>query len=74
MAAPGQDEGLRVAYKYGAMGLQFAGGTLMFAGAGYLLDRWLHILPALTILGMLVGSVLSFLSVYRKVMADTEKK
>ena len=54
--------------------MQFAGGTLLFAGLGYLLDRWLHILPALTIVGMLVGSVLSFLSVYRKVMADTEKK
>jgi len=74
MAAPGQDEGLRIAYRYGALGMQFAGGTLLFAGLGYLLDRWLHILPALTIVGMLVGAVLSFLSVYRKVIGDQEKK
>ena len=74
MVAPGQDEGLRIAYRYAALGMQFAGGTLMFAFVGYLLDRRLHILPALTILGMLVGSVLSFLSVYRKVIGDQEKK
>jgi F0F1-type ATP synthase assembly protein I len=74
MVAPGQDEGLRTAYRYAGLGMQFAGGTLMFAGVGFLLDRWLHILPALTVLGMLVGGVLSFLSVYRKVMADQEKK
>lgn len=74
MAAPGQDEGLRIAYRYAGLGMQFAGGILMFAGLGYLLDRWLHILPALTILGVIVGSVLSFLSVYRKVIGDTEKK
>jgi F0F1-type ATP synthase assembly protein I len=74
MAAPGQDEGLRIAYRYAGLGMQFAGGILMFAGLGYLLDRRLHILPALTILGVIVGSVLSFLSIYRKVIADTEKK
>jgi F0F1-type ATP synthase assembly protein I len=74
MAAPGQDEGLRIAYRYAGLGMQFAGGTLMFAGAGYLLDRWLHILPALTVLGMMVGGVLSFLSVYRKVIGDQEKE
>ena len=34
----------------------------------------LIITGALTILGMLVGSVLSFLSVYRKVIGDQEKK
>ena len=74
MAAPGQDEGLRIAYRYAGLGMQFAGGILMFAGFGYLLDRWLHILPALTVLGVIVGGVRSFLSIYRKVIGDTEKK
>ena len=46
-----------MAYRYAGLGMQFAGGTLMFAGVGLLLDRWLHILPALTVLGMLVGGV-----------------
>ena len=74
MAAPGQDEGLRIAYRYAGLGMQFAGGILMFAGVGYLLDRWLHILPALTILGVIVGGVLSFLSIYRKVIGETKQK
>jgi len=44
--------------------------TLLFAGLGFLLDRWLHILPALTVTGVLVGGGLSFYSIYRKVLAD----
>jgi F0F1-type ATP synthase assembly protein I len=70
MVAPGQDESLRIAYRYAALGMQFAFGTLFFAGMGYLLDRWLGILPAFTIGGMLVGAALSFLSIYRKVILE----
>jgi F0F1-type ATP synthase assembly protein I len=73
MAAPGQDEGLRIAYRYAAMGMQFAAGTLLFAGLGFLLDRWLGWLPALTIGGTLLGATLSFLSVYRRVLEDGKK-
>ena len=46
-AATGRDEEDRQAYRYASLGMQFAGGTLLFAGLGFLLDRWLHILPAL---------------------------
>lgn len=62
---------LRGAYKYASLGMQFAAGTLFFAGVGFLLDRWLGILPALTVAGLLVGGGLSFYSVYRRVMAET---
>lgn len=74
MAAPGQDEGLRIAYRYAALGMQFAAGTLLFGGLGFVLDRWLGLLPVLTVGGVLVGAALSFLSIYRKVIGDTERK
>jgi F0F1-type ATP synthase assembly protein I len=70
MPQTSQDEGDRQAYRYASLGMQFAGGTLLFAGVGFLLDRWLHIVPALTILGLLVGGGLSFYSIYRKVLGD----
>ena len=74
MAAPGQDEGLRIAYRYAALGMQFALGTLLFGGIGFLLDRRLGILPALTIAGTLAGATLSFLSIYRKVIGEGDGK
>jgi F0F1-type ATP synthase assembly protein I len=74
MVAPGRDEGLRIAYRYAALGMQFAGGTLLFAGLGFALDRWLGSLPFLTVAGTLVGATLSFLSIYRKVIGDAERK
>ena len=70
MPQTSHDEGDRQAYRYASLGMQFAGGTLLFAGLGFLLDRWLHILPALTVTGVLVGGGLSFYSIYRKVLAD----
>ena len=70
MPQTSQDEGDRQAYRYASLGMQFAGGTLLFAGVGFLLDRWLHIVPALTIVGLLVGGGLSFYSIYRKVLGD----
>ena len=45
MPQPGREAENREAYRYASLGMQFAGGTLFFAGMGFLLDRWLHILP-----------------------------
>jgi F0F1-type ATP synthase assembly protein I len=73
MPQPGREAENREVYRYASLGMQFAAGTLFFAGMGFLLDRWLHILPALTITGLLVGGALSFYSVYRKVMAGLAK-
>lgn len=56
-----------------ALGLTFAGGILAFTAGGFLLDRWLGLLPFLTILGTIVGSVLSFLWVYQRVRVDEER-
>ena len=70
MPQTGQKEGDRQAYRYASLGMQFAGGTLLFAGVGFLLDRWLNIVPALTVTGLLAGGGLSFFSIYRKVLGD----
>jgi len=53
-----------------SLGLTFGLGIVMFAGAGYALDRWLGWLPVLTIAGTLVGAVICFIWVYQKVGLD----
>lgn len=73
MPQPGREGENREAYRYASLGMQFAGGTLFFAGMGFLLDKWLRILPVLTVAGLLVGGALSFYSVYRKVIGETKR-
>ena len=73
MPQPGREGENREAYRYASLGMQFAGGTLLFAGMGFLLDKWFRLLPLLTITGLLVGGGLSFFSVYRKVISDIGK-
>lgn len=64
--------GLAAAYRYASLGMQFAAGLLLFMGLGFLVDRRFGLMPVGTVAGALLGTVLSFLSVYRKVVADTE--
>jgi F0F1-type ATP synthase assembly protein I len=52
------------------LGYTFAFSVLMFAGAGYLLDRWLGWIPVLTIIGTLTGAGLAFVWVYARVRQD----
>ena len=70
----GPGRGLGEGYKYVALGLTFAGGIVMFVLGGWALDRWLGLTPLFTIAGTLVGAVLSFLSVYRKLQAEWETR
>ncbi len=70
----GPDEGLVAGQKYFALGLKFAGGIVLFTLAGFVLDRWLGVLPLFTVIGTLAGAGLSFLSVYRELQADAEKE
>ena len=70
MPQTSKEEATRQAYRYASLGMQFAGGTLLFAGLGYLLDRALGIVPAFTVAGLLLGGGLSFFSIYRKVLGD----
>ena len=69
---PGREIGQ--GYVYVTLGLTFAGGIILFMLAGFGLDRWLGLTPFLTVTGTLVGAVLSFLHVYWRLQADTEKR
>lgn len=68
----GPDTGMALGQKYFAAGLRFAGGIVLFVLLGVALDRWLGITPLGVMLGTVVGAVLSFLSVYRELLADRE--
>jgi F0F1-type ATP synthase assembly protein I len=57
-------------YSHVALGCTFAAGIVLFMAGGFALDRWLHLTPLFTIVGTLVGAVLSFLNVYWKLQAE----
>lgn len=71
---PGSNRELGEGYKYVAMGLQFAGGIIMFMAGGFAVDRWLKLTPIFTVTGTLVGAVLSFLSVYTRLTAEQDAR
>jgi len=57
------------------MGLQFAGAILLFLFAGRWLDARLGTEPWLLMLGVLVGAVVGFFSMYRTlVIAPRERQ
>lgn len=58
------------AWRYDTLGYTFAFSILLFAGAGFLLDRWLGTAPLLIIVGTLLGAGLAFARVYTKVRQD----
>jgi len=68
----GPDKGMAMGQKYFAVGLKFAGGIILFMLGGLGLDRWLHTIPLFTLAGTVAGAVLSFLSVYRDLVADKD--
>jgi F0F1-type ATP synthase assembly protein I len=61
-------------YKYVSLGLTFAGGIIFFLALGLVLDRLLDLMPVFTLTGTLVGTVLSFLSVYRKLQEEERRR
>lgn len=70
-SAPGRELG--EGYKYVSLGCTFAGGIVVFMAGGWALDRWLRLTPLFTIVGTLVGAVLSFLHVYWRLRAEARK-
>jgi F0F1-type ATP synthase assembly protein I len=60
-------------YRYASLGFTFAAGTIFFMGMGWLLDRWLGWTPFLTVAGTLVGALLSFMNIYRRLLADERR-
>jgi F0F1-type ATP synthase assembly protein I len=61
-------------YKYVSLGLTFAGGIIFFMAAGLGLDHLLNLMPVFTIVGTLVGTVLSFLVVYRRLQEEERRR
>jgi F0F1-type ATP synthase assembly protein I len=57
-------------YKYVSLGITFAGGIILFMAVGYWLDRRFALTPFGTVAGTLLGAVLSFLVVYRRLQVD----
>jgi len=66
--SPGREVG--EGYKYVSLGLTFAGGIILFLAIGLWLDRRLGVTPLFTIVGTIVGAVLSFVSVFRRLEAE----
>ncbi len=63
------------AYGQAALGFTFAGGVIVFTLVGWVVDRWLDLVPIMTVIGALTGSVLSFLSVYFRIrQAEDERR
>ena len=61
-------------YKYVSLGLTFAGGIVVFLLVGFGLDRWLGTTPLFILIGTFLGTVLSFLTVYRKLEAEARER
>jgi F0F1-type ATP synthase assembly protein I len=61
-------------YKYVSLGLTFAFGIVVFLGLGLMLDRWLGTTPIFILIGTFLGTVLSFLTVYRKLEAEARQR
>lgn len=61
-------------YAYVGMGFTFAIAILVFGGAGWLMDSWLHTRPLFFIVGAFGGGFAGFMSIYNRVKRDLEKK
>jgi len=59
-------------HRHSGLGCLFAAAVLGFMGGGWLLDRWLNTLPVFMVVGALVGAVLSTVTIYRRLLGDTE--
>ena len=74
MAPETPEQSIGKGYKYLAAGLRFAGGIVVFLFGGLLLDGWLHTTPLFLLVGVVLGAVLGFLSVYRELMSDSANR
>jgi F0F1-type ATP synthase assembly protein I len=66
--------GTRTAGALAGAGLQFAIAILLFLYAGQWVDRRLGSSPWGVLVGVFLGAVAGFTSIYRKLMADLERQ
>ncbi len=74
MRSQGPNHGFGEGTKYLAAAMRFAGAIVMFLLGGLALDRWIHTTPLFTLIGMVVGAVLGFISIMREFRADPNFK
>lgn len=74
MPDPNTSREVGAGYKYVTLGIQFAGGIILFMLIGLWVDREFGSLPIGTVVGTLVGAFLSFLVVYRRLQQDAERE
>jgi F0F1-type ATP synthase assembly protein I len=61
-------------YKYVSLGLTFAGGIIFFLALGFGLDRLLGTTPVFILIGTFLGTILSFLTIYRKLQEEERQR
>ena len=64
---------VREVYRYSGLGCTFAAAVLVFIAGGWLLDRWLGVMPLFTMLGALVGAALGSVSIYRGLLPKADR-
>lgn len=51
----------------------FAAAVLLFMAGGWLLDRWLGVLPLFTVIAAFIGAALATFSLYRKLLGPDDE-
>ncbi len=77
MPPGGKKENLASFLTYGTLGIEMGVSFVIGLGLGYLLDRYFHTTPVLTIVFMLFGIVAGFkrlYTLYKKAEKEEEKK
>ena len=59
--------------RYSGLGVDLVANTLVGLGLGYLLDRWLGTTPWLMIIGLVLGTIAGFKTIFR-VLAEQDKE
>ena len=69
-----ESRGFGAGYSIVAAGFQLALSIVLFLGAGFLLDRWLHTKPIFTVIGVLVGLGAGMYVFILRVLAESPKR
>jgi F0F1-type ATP synthase assembly protein I len=69
-----ESRGFGAGYAIVAAWFQLALAILLFLGAGFLVDRWLHTKPIFTVIGVLVGLGAGMYVFILRVIAESPKR
>jgi F0F1-type ATP synthase assembly protein I len=69
-----ESRGFGAGYSIVAAGFQLALAILLFLGAGFLVDRWLHTKPIFTVIGVVVGLGAGMYVFILRVLAESPRR